>query len=611
MSPTTTDPALPLVHEGWDHLKHERPLAAWASWRRALQINPDQAAAKAALERLANAPDLPASARREYRFRPPAGEARRSRWDAKLRDRDLSDLAAAASAFAELAAEDPTDPDSAYNAGLCCAWIGRNELGFHHLSTAADRIFSEDQDVAIQAALLAEILRQGLGVRIPFERQPDQTEAIELTEIDDPEAVIEAIGRHATLRRIPSPVDPSVDASRGTVTVAEILDRPWPEPREIPLPLDEVPRVVAVVLGTGSKLRFSSVAGGLETVQNLLLKLGIEATPTIESPLPLALVDAAVWLIRLPDWVDEETRQRLYRENVEDYYENRWIVSHRIGQTPASWEFALGETPEQPGLRARLEAMIRLREELAARPSSIALYQGYPFDRLRHRLGLPPRDPAAIDPIEIGFMTGVELDSLDLATLDDHAVADAYRSAVPLQDNARAARFAEELVRRRAEALRTLDLPNLFRYLFKPDRPRNILLMPDPATEIDTLIEPDQEDRVAPLAQAIEIDAMFQGGRNRLEFDVLLATEFARLGQREKAGDLFESVLGRCDFEHLGAGWTDRYIENAERILTFHEDLFPPDRARKLAETALEIARERNDAASVAYFETLIKVYAP
>jgi hypothetical protein len=440
MSPNPADPALALVHEGWDHLKHERPLAAWASWRRALQIDPDQSAAKAALDRLANAPDLPASARREYRFRPPVGEARRARWDAKLRDRDLSDLATAAEAFDELATEDPTDPDSAYNAGLCFAWIGRNDLGIHYLSTAADRIFADDEDIAIQAALLAEILRQGHGLRIPFERQPDQTEAMELTEIDDPEAVIEAIGRLATLRRIPSPVDPSVDPSRGTVTVAEILDRPWPEPRETPLRLDEVPRVVAVVLGSGTKLWFSSVSGGLHTAQNLLFELGIKATPTIEAPLPLALLDAAVWLIRLPDWVDEETRQRLYRENVEDYYENRWIVTHRID-----------ETPEQPGLRARLDAMIRLREELAARPSAVALYQGYPFDRVRHRLGMPPRDPAAIDPIEIGFMTGAELDSLDIATLDDHALADAFRSAVPLGDDARTARFATALFDRRAE----------------------------------------------------------------------------------------------------------------------------------------------------------------
>jgi hypothetical protein len=451
MSPNPADPALALVHEGWDHLKHERPLAAWASWRRALQIDPDQAAAKAALDRLANAPDLPASARREYRFRPPAGEARRARWDAKLRDRDLSDLATAAGAFAELVAEDPTDPDSAYNAGLCFAWIGRNDLGIHYLSNAADRIFADDQDVAIQAALLAEILRQGPGLHIPFERPPDQTEAMELTEIDDPEAVIEAIGKLATLRRIPSPVDPSVDPSRGTVTVAEILDRPCPEPRETPLRLDEIPRVVAVVLGSGSKLRFSSVSGGLHTAQNLLFELGIKATPTIESPLPLALLDAAVWLIRLPDWVDEESRQRLYRENVEDYYENRWIVSHRIGQVPEGYEFPLGVAPERLELRARLEAMIRLREELAARPSAVALYQGYPFDRPRHRLGLPPRNPAAIDPIEIGFMIGAELDSLDIATLDNHALADAYRSAVPLGDDARTTRFATALFDRRAE----------------------------------------------------------------------------------------------------------------------------------------------------------------
>ena len=45
--------------------------------------------------------------------------------------------------------------------------------------------------------------------------------------------------------------------------------------------------------------------------------------------------------------------------------------------------------------RAKLTAVVRLREQLGNRPSALLLYQGYPFDRLRRRLGLelamPPR----------------------------------------------------------------------------------------------------------------------------------------------------------------------------------------------------------------------------
>ena len=31
--------AMEIIHEGWDHLRSRRPLAAWASWQRALRLD--------------------------------------------------------------------------------------------------------------------------------------------------------------------------------------------------------------------------------------------------------------------------------------------------------------------------------------------------------------------------------------------------------------------------------------------------------------------------------------------------------------------------------------------------------------------------------------------
>ena len=61
--PDRDDPALAFVRQGWDHLKLQRPVAAWASWRRALRIDPDHEGATRALDILAAAGDLPLSAR--------------------------------------------------------------------------------------------------------------------------------------------------------------------------------------------------------------------------------------------------------------------------------------------------------------------------------------------------------------------------------------------------------------------------------------------------------------------------------------------------------------------------------------------------------------------
>ena len=71
---STHDASLALVHEGWNHLMSQRPLAAWGTWQRALRLDPESAAARQALETLESAPDLPLAARQVYRFRKPATE---------------------------------------------------------------------------------------------------------------------------------------------------------------------------------------------------------------------------------------------------------------------------------------------------------------------------------------------------------------------------------------------------------------------------------------------------------------------------------------------------------------------------------------------------------
>src|SRR4051794_39653710 len=116
--PTPETTALPLVHEGWDHLQLQRPLAAWASWQRALRSVPGLDAARQAIDLLEASQDLPRAARQRYAFRAPEDEPGRARWDDLLRGRDLDDLADAADAFARLAGADPNDASAWYNHAL-------------------------------------------------------------------------------------------------------------------------------------------------------------------------------------------------------------------------------------------------------------------------------------------------------------------------------------------------------------------------------------------------------------------------------------------------------------------------------------------------------------
>ena len=318
MTQIPDDPsALALVHEGWDHLKHERPLAAWASWRRALRIAPDLASARQALDHLAKASELPESARKEYRFRTPSDASRRARWDAAFQGCDLSDLAVAASAFAGLAAADPDDPDAPYNQALCLAWLGRNAEAIACLDRSVRIGASADFDAAVAAWTLAGVLRQGAGAE---ELADEFRYAIECD--GDSADLLGDLARRAVLRRLPPPGEAGGD----DVTVDEWLDRGWPEACEGALRLDDVPRVLAIVIGAGLRVRISSTSPeGFGSAVGVLGEIGLDPTVPVRTPLPLSLLDTSVWTIRLPSWVDEGSRRRIYRENVEDFFENRWI----------------------------------------------------------------------------------------------------------------------------------------------------------------------------------------------------------------------------------------------------------------------------------------------
>ena len=164
-SPPTENEALSLVHQGWNHLQLQRPLAAWASWQRALRVEPDQAAARQALDLLESAKDLPAAARAVYRFRNPDGDDRRTRWNARMQGRDLSDLSLAADVFRELAGDDPADASAWYNHALCLAWKGANAPAIAALDRVVALEAETKPDLSADAWALAEVLRQGAGPR--------------------------------------------------------------------------------------------------------------------------------------------------------------------------------------------------------------------------------------------------------------------------------------------------------------------------------------------------------------------------------------------------------------------------------------------------------------
>ena len=160
-----------------------------------------------------------------------------------------------------------------------------------------------------------------------------------------------------------------------------------------------------------------------EAEEKLRRLIGAEAEPAerVAAPLPLPFLDADVWTARLPFgnrpaiWPTS-----LARETVEAYYENQWIHRPRQGLDGLSPLAASQDARRGDAVaRAKLDAVVRLREQLGSRPTAVAMYQGYPFDRLRRRLGLDPVESDTVDAGDLSCAGLSELQTLEPDELDD------------------------------------------------------------------------------------------------------------------------------------------------------------------------------------------------
>ena len=176
--------------------------------------------------------------------------------------------------------------------------------------------------------------------------------------------------------------------------------------------LSDLPRVLASAIQTPRSLRLSSPdpLSLAEAQAKLRQTLGSDDRPMRReaTPLALLLLDAAVWTFRLPAELDLETRRRLSRAGVEHFYENVWIHIPRHGLDGRSpLEAAQAAATGDAIARAKLAGIISLREQLGARPTTAELYGGYPFDRLRSRLGIAAVDANTLDANDVSCMSAL------------------------------------------------------------------------------------------------------------------------------------------------------------------------------------------------------------
>jgi len=441
----TEEAALGLIHEGWNHLMSQRPLAAWGSWQRAARLDPNSVAVREALATLESATDLPLAARKTYRFRRPRTESQRLQWNQVFGNARTTELEDAAAAFDHLVRLSGSDADARFNLALCQAWLGRDLDAIDNLAAVVELEAENRFEYAVEAWTLAEILRQGGGA----ETLADDLRfacTYSWNAADTPEL----LAHYPEIRRIPTPVDPiCTERIPSEIELFEWLEHPFPGILEAYAP-KVYPRVLATLYITPGSLRLSSPVGEtLEIAEERLQRLlGDRLRPLdrVATPLPLPFKDADVWLLRFPEGLDPAGIQRALREGVETYYENQWIHRPRRalqGRSPLATA-SLAHHGDRVA-RAMLEAVVRIREQLGERRSLERNYQGYPFDRLRRRLGLELNRAATVDDQDLSCASPWELEALRPEALDVHRLKEAFESAAGLRDDSLSIRFARPL----------------------------------------------------------------------------------------------------------------------------------------------------------------------
>jgi tetratricopeptide (TPR) repeat protein len=565
-TPLQSDRSMALVHEGWNHLKCQRPLAAWGCWQRALRADPLSAAASKALSALESAHDLPMAARTGYRFREAADPVRRAAWNERMHGRDLENVEDAADVFGRLAANQPSDSAAWFNRALCLAWVGKNveAIGCLDRVVSLDAEHAHAWEQAVEAWTLAEVLRQGAGAEVLAD---DLRFACTLPWM--PGDTPWLLDEFPAINRVPTPVAPGAPPDKGAdIAVFEWLDTSEADPASSRRRVSAPPLVLASVYISKQSLRLSSPRlENLERIEETFfprLELAVGAIRREASPLPLPFLDADVWIFRIPPDIDPEVADALSREAVEQYFENQWIHRPRHGlddRSPlaAARAASRGDTVA----RAKLTAVVRLREQLGNRPSALLLYQGYPFDRLRRRLGLELFYASAVDLQDLACASEQELDRLDPTTLDDARLVEAAASAAGFRDDARTSRLAAELLRRRPAALAALDLTSIVSSLVRR-----------------ALARDDIDEAASRLKEARSL----ADGPTATTLDTWLAEVYARSGNPDLAMEIFLRLI---ESETTGAL---RSLDAAETML----DNGHLDQAKVLLRAATDRARNEN-----------------
>ena len=559
--------AYSLVYEC--EMKLNRPVAARAALRIVLHCQPAAEEVRQAFDQtFGDASRLPVAARREYTLASPAAVAagpRREAWNRAMQSAQSPRLSELARAFDELTKEDANDAPAWFNLGVARAWLGENAAAVEALNRYLD--LEADETKATTAAALTEVLRCGQGM----EESCDYHEHSFAFQFRDPQQVVGLVQEWQQGGRLMMP-----GQQQEGVLFAMILELTSVSVITVGRPAADVGKLGAYVLIAGQLFRMwgpnkEAVGRMREEVRQ---RLGLALGDAQEIQGPIQLHDVVTEALVFPTNLRDPNAPAKVVEHAERYYEDTWIHQPRRslnGNTPL-------DAAAHAGPRKKLRGVVQFIQDCSVG----SLLSGYDFDRLRRKLGLvggeaPVVGPATGATADVSAMSAAELGGLNIETLTDDQLEQAFQAAQKLDAGDLAASFARGLTGRPSRADRTDKFP-WYAYLTQHATKSG---------QLDAALDAVNEGE--------RVDCEQNEGRRRNDYELRRGQVHVKRGEADAAHDVFQRLIERAPDELKYRG------SAAEAMLTLKQGA----RALKFAEDGLAVARQRNDRDSEGYLQEL------
>jgi tetratricopeptide (TPR) repeat protein len=429
-------------------------------------------------------------------------------------------LGEARSAFEKLVAEDVGDAAAWFNLGLVAAWQGDHPKAVEALTRAVET--DTDPERNAEAVALIEVLRCGSGM----EEQSDYAEYRSYFEIRQPQPVIRLLEEWAQKTRLSGVQQ---DQEHGTLS-ALVLE----ESRQFGVGVGApVARLGAYLLIVANILRLwhPNKDSVTKVADEIAAKLGPAVSLQAQEKGYCNFSDIALEAMLFPtrDAEAHEMETRM-QEHAQSYFEETWI--HRplkalSGVPPID---AVGST----AIQKRLPGVVKFVED-CFRSSAPRMRDGermkpmelYDFGRLRHKLGIgeAPATATGKPELKIDALSASELAALDASAMSDDDLDRGFRAALKLDASDLAGKFARAMTQRPPSA----TLPDRYPFF-------NHLVQLAQA-------ENDGAAVIALLDEAEKADADSNEGRRHGDITIRRGQQLAKLGNAEKAREVFAGLL--------------------------------------------------------------------